>query len=132
MPEMDGYEAARQIREEEGRGAHGGRRTPIVALTAHALEGDRDMSLAAGMDDHLSKPFRINQLEEVLGRWLKAVEDPPPPPRSRQRRLHGAGRGKKTSSTPRLSSPCAPSSGRGFPAWCARPSPSISRTPRRC
>ena len=77
MPEMDGYEAARQIREEEHRGAHGGRRTPIVALTAHALEGDRDKSLAAGMDDHLSKPFRIAQLEEVLGRWLKAVESAP-------------------------------------------------------
>jgi signal transduction histidine kinase/CheY-like chemotaxis protein len=76
MPEMDGYEAARNIREEEGRGAHGGRRTPIVALTAHALEGDRELSLAAGMDDHLSKPFRMNQLEAVLKRWLKAFEEP--------------------------------------------------------
>ena len=78
MPVMDGYEAARTIREEESRGAHGGRRTPIVALTAHALAGDRELSLAAGMDDHLSKPFRITQLEEVLGRWLTAVEEPAP------------------------------------------------------
>jgi CheY-like chemotaxis protein len=72
MPEMDGYEATRTIREEEGRGG----RTPIVALTAHALEGDRDLSLAAGMDDHLSKPFRITQLEAVLERWLKDSEKP--------------------------------------------------------
>jgi len=76
MPEMDGYEAARTIREEEGRGAHGGRRTPVVALTAHALEGDRVLSLAAGMDDHLGKPFRMNQLEAVLKRWLKGFEEP--------------------------------------------------------
>ena len=130
MPEMDGYEAARTIREEEGRGARGGRRTPIVALTAHALEGDRELSLAAGMDDHLSKPFRINQLEEVLARWLKAVEKPAPAVAAAPA-TPAAARRKRTSSTPRRSSPSAPSSGRGFPAWCARPSPSISRTPRR-
>ena len=78
MPEMDGYEATRRIRQEESRGAHGGRRTPIVALTAHALEGDRDLSLAAGMDDHLSKPFRINQLEAVLEHWLNNVGESVP------------------------------------------------------
>jgi len=70
MPEMDGYEATRSIRVEEGRRAPGGKRTPIVALTAHALAGDRELSLAAGMDDHLSKPFRMHQLETVLERWL--------------------------------------------------------------
>jgi len=46
----------------------GGRRTSIVALTAHALEGDRELSLATGMDDHLCKPFRMNQFEAVLKR----------------------------------------------------------------
>jgi signal transduction histidine kinase len=71
MPGMDGYEAARLIRKEEGSGARGGSRTPIVALTANALAGDRELSLAAGMDDHLGKPFRINELEVVFERWLK-------------------------------------------------------------
>lgn len=71
MPAMDGYAATRRIREEESRGAHGGRRTPIVALTAHALAGDRALSLAAGMDDHLGKPFTIGQLETLLERWLR-------------------------------------------------------------
>ena len=76
MPEMDGYEAARRIREQEVSGARGGRQTPIVALTAHALESDRQLSLAAGMDDHLSKPFRITQLESILERWLKDYAKP--------------------------------------------------------
>ena len=71
MPEMDGYEATRSIRAEEERVTPGGRRTPIVALTAHALAGDRELSLAAGMDDHLSKPFRMHQLEAVIERWLR-------------------------------------------------------------
>ena len=72
MPEMDGYEAARMIRKAE----NGGARTTIVALTAHAMENDRGLSLAAGMDDHLSKPFRITELVAILGRWLEAVEEP--------------------------------------------------------
>jgi CheY-like chemotaxis protein len=88
MPEMDGYEATRRIREEERRGARCGTRTPIVALTAHALAGDQAVSLAAGMDDHLSKPFRVWQLEAMVARWLatgsEAAKSPPaaPPPRA--------------------------------------------------
>jgi CheY-like chemotaxis protein len=73
MPEMDGYEATEWIRETE-RGAGGEKaRLPIVALTAHAMEGDRERCLAAGMDDYLAKPFSQYQLREVLGRWLKPV-----------------------------------------------------------
>jgi CheY-like chemotaxis protein len=68
MPEMDGFEATRKIREWEKK--HKPTTTPIIALTAHALEGDRDACLASGMDDYLSKPFDQEQLRLVLGRWL--------------------------------------------------------------
>jgi CheY-like chemotaxis protein len=47
-----------------------------VALSALALEGDRELCLAAGMDDHLGKPFTIKRLEAILGRWLKVSEEP--------------------------------------------------------
>ena len=63
MPEMDGYEATRTIRQLE---ATSGRRNTIVALTAHAMAGSRETSLAAGMDDYLSKPFSRQALAEML------------------------------------------------------------------
>ena len=63
MPEMDGFEALAAIRAfEEGTG----RRTPVVALTAHALKEDRERCLAAGMDDYLSKPIEASRLYEVI------------------------------------------------------------------
>jgi signal transduction histidine kinase/ActR/RegA family two-component response regulator len=68
MPVMDGFEAVRRIREHEGE--QGLPRTPVVALTANALQGDREQSLAAGMDDHLAKPFRDDELRAVLRRHL--------------------------------------------------------------
>jgi CheY-like chemotaxis protein len=69
MPKVDGYEAARMIREREALSGEEGRRIPIVALTAHALEGDRELCLAAGMDDYLSKPFNSDQIAAILRRW---------------------------------------------------------------
>ncbi|MBZ0186411.1 MAG: response regulator, partial [Candidatus Obscuribacterales bacterium] len=66
MPEMDGYQATKQIRLLEKRtGMH----IPIVALTAHALEGSREACLAAGMDDYISKPVASEALRSVLSRW---------------------------------------------------------------
>ena len=74
MPEMDGFEATRRIRAAEASGAHGSRRLPIVAVTAGAVEGDRERCLAAGMDDYLAKPFRQAALHALLGKWLGAAD----------------------------------------------------------
>jgi two-component system, sensor histidine kinase and response regulator len=63
MPEMDGYEATRAIRERE---KETGRHTPIVAMTAHAMKGDRERCIEAGMDDYISKPIRAIELFEVI------------------------------------------------------------------
>jgi CheY-like chemotaxis protein len=70
MPEMDGLEATRQIRKQE---SEKGTRTPIVAMTANALEGDRERCLAAGMDDYISKPITHGALASVIGRVLNQV-----------------------------------------------------------
>jgi CheY-like chemotaxis protein/HPt (histidine-containing phosphotransfer) domain-containing protein len=68
MPEMDGFEATRAIRAREGEG----RRLPIVAMTANALESDREACLAVGMDDYISKPAGSHDLRRVLATWLPA------------------------------------------------------------
>ena len=66
MPEMDGYEASRQIRHNE----RGGRRMPIIAMTADAVADERDRCLAAGMDDYITKPIKLHVVAAVLERWL--------------------------------------------------------------
>lgn len=68
MPEMNGLEATRQIRQAEGMGDGG---TPIIGVTAHALTGDRERCLDAGMNDYLSKPVSPDKLSEKMGNWLE-------------------------------------------------------------
>ncbi len=86
MPEMDGYQAAAAIRALGGTVA----KIPIIALTAHALEGDREECLAAGMNDYLAKPIDPQRLREVLSRWVRgfgeregAKAEAPAPPKGK-------------------------------------------------
>jgi len=71
MPEMDGYEASRLIRlAEKESDVTWKSPVPIVAMTAHAMTGDREKCLAVGMDDYLSKPVRKADLQSALIKWL--------------------------------------------------------------
>jgi CheY-like chemotaxis protein/HPt (histidine-containing phosphotransfer) domain-containing protein len=73
MPEMDGIEATRHIRQLPGRA----RNIPIVALTAHALSGDRERFLEAGMNDYLTKPVKVKKTLECIARWTGKKRDWP-------------------------------------------------------
>ena len=66
MPDMDGYAATTRLRQREA----GGRRTPVIAMTAAAMKGDFERCIAHGMDDYVTKPLRHNALAEVLRRWI--------------------------------------------------------------
>ena len=68
MPEMDGFEATRRIRSGDAGQAH--RSIPIIAMTARAMQGDREKCLEAGMDDYLPKPIDTAALTDTLNKWL--------------------------------------------------------------
>ncbi|HEY9775362.1 MAG TPA: response regulator [Planktothrix sp.] len=75
MPELDGFATTAIVRKSE---AHTGKHTPIIAMTAHAIEGSKEQCLSAGMDDYISKPIDPRQLEEMLVKWLPAPVEAPP------------------------------------------------------
>ena len=75
MPEMDGFDATAAIRRRE---APTGRRTPIIAMTAYVLEGDRDRCVEAGMDDYVAKPITALALLQAVSRWGTRPISPEP------------------------------------------------------
>ena len=66
MPEMDVYQATRAIRRLQGKQRH----IPIIAMTAHAMKGDRERCLEAGMDDYIQKPIKRKTVFDVLEKWV--------------------------------------------------------------
>ena len=71
MPGIDGYETTRRLRV----GEEGSRRTVVIAVTAHAMAGERERCLEAGMDDYLAKPYRTEDLGALIDRWLLSVRE---------------------------------------------------------
>jgi two-component system sensor histidine kinase/response regulator len=72
MPEMDGFETTAAIRVRE---RDTGKRLPIIAMTAHAMQGDRERCLAAGMDGYIAKPIRVRELIELLEKFSAAAQE---------------------------------------------------------
>ena len=72
MPEMDGFEATKRIRDGEAGERY--LNVPIIALTANAMKGDREVCVAAGMDDYIAKPFSQEELARVIGEWTQTEQ----------------------------------------------------------
>lgn len=70
MPDMDGYQATAEIRALET--SRGSMHTPVIGLSARAMDGDREIALAAGFNDYLTKPLREDELKDALERWIGA------------------------------------------------------------
>ena len=98
MPRMDGYDTTRAIRDEEPEGT----RIPVLAMTAAAVEGEREKCLAAGMDDFLTKPVSPDSLGAMLHRWLDATENPGPTPVTEGTGVPGSQLGARSLDTERL------------------------------
>jgi CheY-like chemotaxis protein/HPt (histidine-containing phosphotransfer) domain-containing protein len=81
MPEMDGYEATKKLREGERQNPKGHRRAHIIAMTANAMQGDREKCIVAGMDDYVSKPVKIADLRRAIEKWAAQVPGSVPPPK---------------------------------------------------
>lgn len=86
LPNMDGFDTTRALRRQEDPS----RRTPVIAVTAAAVDGDRERCLRAGMDDYVSKPISPEVLADVLARWAPCTAGPPPPDPAPARPGHGA------------------------------------------
>jgi CheY-like chemotaxis protein len=82
MPEMDGLEATRAIRklQQDGGNANFSGRIVIIAMTAQAMQGDREKCITAGMDDYLAKPIRPNDVRAIIERWSAKMDAPAPVP----------------------------------------------------
>ncbi|MBQ0720771.1 MAG: response regulator [Gammaproteobacteria bacterium] len=87
MPQVDGLEATALIREHEETLPY---RTPIAAVTANAMAGDKERFLASGMDDYLSKPFGLQSLADLVGRWVKPADSDADTPTNTQPPVEGA------------------------------------------
>lgn len=92
MPILDGYEATRLLREREGKNAH----TVVVGVTAYAMKENREKCLAVGMDDYLTKPVRMEQIAQVLAKWMPEKSPEKKPDLIDRRRLAEISGGNKT------------------------------------
>ena len=99
MPVMDGFEATAAIRRAQQAGEW---RTPIIAMTANAMQGDRERCLAAGMDDYLSKPIQIDLLQSLLVQWVGPPDSGSDRPATPQTPLHAP---ESAAGSPDLASP---------------------------